>query len=428
VSSIEERLRDAYRGAADTVRPDGIRQLNEPSVLISFSGHQESGRTRRRLIIPLAAAAAVALIGALTAVIVPNALSGSRSGKSGPRPPAAAGISTRDHFIVTTAGTALIVRNADSGARVATIGQPARGLVFTGIATGDGRHWVAELWRPHRCSSWLYQFRLSSSGRPSALTPYAIPVVHELLGPIAVSQDNSTFGYAGVGCSSAAGRTPADIALVTVATKAARQWTIPKQADIFSMSLTADGSMLAFQVSPTKLFPSNAYVLSASAAPGQALARSRVVARGSQFNSGGAISSDAITPDGSQLYFTTYATGAANHNRWQLRVASLSAGTTRLLGRYSGLPETLIANPSVTRGLVVIQGLPSPKPTPSPTSAGSTPKPSPTPAGATPLPSEGGNGGISSPSLRVVLINLATGRVRDVGSQGWEAVDQLIAW
>jgi hypothetical protein len=423
MSSIEDRLRDAYRCAAATVWPDAIRNMNEPSVVISFTGQHESGRTRRRLIIPLAAAAAVALIGALTAVIVPNSLSGSRSANGGPRPPLAAGISTRDRFIVTAAGSALIVRNADSGARVATIGRPARGLGFTGIATGDGRHYVAELWRPHSCSSWLYQFKLSSSGHPSALTPYAIPVVHQLLGPIAISQDNSTFGYAGETCTSAAGRSPADIALVTVATRAARYWTIPKQADIYSMSLTADGSMLAFQVSPTKLFPSNAYVLSASAAPGQALARSRVVARGSQFNRGGAISSDAITPDGSQLYFTTYATGAANHNRWQLRVASLPAGTTRLIGRYSGLPGTVVANPAVTRALVVIQGLTSPKPTPSPSKGSSGGSPDP----ASPVNSSG-TGGHSSSGLRVVLINLATGRVRDVGSQAWAAVDQLIAW
>jgi WD40-like Beta Propeller Repeat len=447
VTSIEDRLRDAYRDAAETVRPDGIRQMHEPSVVISLPGDREVRRGARRFVVPLAAAAAVAVVGVLAAVVVPGALSASRSAHGGYQPPTAQGAGPSDRFIVSSngAGTDLIIRNARSGARVATMPTPARGLTFSGLATGDGRHYVAELSRPGVCRTWLYQFRLSGAGRPGGLTPFALPTIRELLGPIALSQDNTTFAYYGDNCSNPARTSPADLTALSIPTMKASHWTIPKQADVSSVSLTADGSMLAYNIGATKLFASAAYVLPTSAAPGSAIGQSKVVVRGSQFGRGEAIDADVISPDGSTLYFTTNGTGSAFDNRWQLRAESLPAGTTRVIARYTGLPEWIIANWSVTRAIVPVQlpvpSTPQPSPSRAPASAPSRPTPSPSDArrasGATPSPSPGlatlagkrsRSGRGPSSGLRVVMINLRTGKLVVLNPRIWYPSYPTFTW
>jgi hypothetical protein len=441
VSSIEDRLRDAYRGAADTVRPDEIRQMHEPSVVISMRGHRDSRHSPRRFTIPLAAAAAVALVGVLTAVVIPGALSGPTSKNAGRATSAASRPgSPAGRFVVALAGKSgkftsgaqkLAVRNVATGATVATISLPQRGLYFSGIATGDGRHYVAELWRPGICRTWLYQFHVNGTGHPSALTPYALPAIRQLLTPIAVSQDNSSFAYEGEQCTGGA----ADLAVLNVATMTTRSWSIPKQADIEQLSLTADGSALAYSIGLTKLYHSGAYVLPTNSAPGTAAERSRVVAAGARLGRDVAVGSDVISPDGGELYFTTYGTGHAYDNRWQLRVADLSTGVIHLIARYRGIPASyLAANPDVSQALVVIQqaGKPAPSPSPSP-SPHRTPSPSPSGPGKrspSPSPSPGkGAGGSGQPSVsEIVLINLQTGKSTVMSPDIWNPTYPVIAW
>lgn len=66
MNRIEERLRDAFAEAARTVRPDAIRGLPDPPAALR----------RRRVLAPLAAGAAVAVVIAATFVITPLVLSG----------------------------------------------------------------------------------------------------------------------------------------------------------------------------------------------------------------------------------------------------------------------------------------------------------------------------------------------------------------
>jgi hypothetical protein len=430
VSSIEDRLRDAYRDAADTVRPDGIRKMHEPSVIISMPGDREVRRGPRRFVIPLAAAAAVAVVGVLAGVVVPGALSASRSARGSHRPPAATGIGRSDRYIVAAngAGTALVIHNARTGARVGTVAAPVGGMTFSGLATGDGARYVAELWVPGVCRTWLYQFQLDRAGQPGELTAYALPSIRQLLQPIAVSADGSTFAYEGENCSNPAGTSASELAVLNLTTMKTARWAIPKQADVSSLSLTADGSMLAYNIGKTKLFASAAYVLPTSAAPGSALQRSRVVARGSHFSRGGAIGSDVISPDGSTLYFTTNATGAAYDKRWQLRAADLPGGTTHIVAQYRGFPELMAADWSVTRAIVQVQ-LPSPSgATPSPSDHGTlSPAPGkhdvkPTPAYYTRRRSG------PTPGTQLVMINLHTGKILILNPRIWNPNWPAFSW
>ncbi len=201
MSSIEDQLRDAYRGAAETVSPDTIRQLDERSVTILAPGRRSARSASRRLMIPLSAAAAVALVAILT-VVVPRALAGGQHTAHHHQSPTSSSASPAGRFLVAVNGsraTALTVRNAITGARVATVATPVRGMLFSGLATGDGRRYVAELLRPGTCRTWLYQFRLGAAGRPGPVTPYALPRLGQLLLSIAVSKDTGTFAYFAVG-------------------------------------------------------------------------------------------------------------------------------------------------------------------------------------------------------------------------------------
>jgi hypothetical protein len=454
VNSIEDRLRDAYQSAAETVTPGTIRRLDEQAVTISDPDSQLVRPATRRVLIPLSAAASVALIGLLTAVVVPQFLGAARSHgghKPSPRPVAA---SPAGRFLVAVSGRkqqTLTVHNALTGASVATIAAPSHGLYFSDVATGDGEHYVAVLWRPHVCRSWLYQFQLSPSGQPGALTPYALATSNELLNPIAVSKDNSTFAYAGEQCSASSATPQADLAVVTVASQATRSWSIPKQADVSSLSLSAGGRMLAYDVGQTKLYRSAAYVLPASAGPGTAFQRSRVVATGARFGHRAAVSSDVITPDGRWLYFITSGTGSAYTHGWQLRLANLATGRTRIIARYAGFPAALAAGPAVRRALVVDLNVSQPTPSPSaaPSSANATPSPSPTSAGSAPSPSPSRHpsrsghkeptpttvrgGGSGQPTSVLLLISLpGRGSARAfparVVNSSWNPEESAFAW
>jgi len=79
VNSIEDRLRDAYRDAAENVRPDTIRQLGGLSVTISRRPFRRSRRITSRVIIPLTAATAVVVVAIAMAVIIPQLLPALRS-------------------------------------------------------------------------------------------------------------------------------------------------------------------------------------------------------------------------------------------------------------------------------------------------------------------------------------------------------------
>jgi len=81
VSDVEGLLREALRADAESVRPDKIRPLHD-QVLPHPGPSRREPSGMHRLILPVSAAAAVAIIAALALVVVPGLVSGS--GRSGP--------------------------------------------------------------------------------------------------------------------------------------------------------------------------------------------------------------------------------------------------------------------------------------------------------------------------------------------------------
>ena len=164
MNMIEDQLRDAYRAAAETVEPGSIRPLGDHISAISETGRsaRRPGRWPGRLMIPMAAAAAVAAIAILTTLIIPRVILGARSHGRSPATPVS-------KFAVAMAGMpgvysegakTLTIFNATSGTTVATVASPRRHMYFAGVASGEAGHFVAELRRPGVCRTWLYQFRL----------------------------------------------------------------------------------------------------------------------------------------------------------------------------------------------------------------------------------------------------------------------------
>jgi hypothetical protein len=483
MNRLEDRLRDAYRAAAETVEPGSIRPLADHIFTISETASHTSrgpGRWTRHLMIPMAAGAAVAAIAVLTTLIIPRLIAGARPrGGQTPATPAA-------KFAVALSGmpgvysegaTALTIFNAISGATVATIRAPLHDLYFAGVATGDGRHFVAQLRRPGVCRTWLYRFRLSKAGLPGPLAAYPVRSVGDLLIAMAISEDGSTLAYAAGGCSLAAGNSPMHLGIMHLASRQARQWTLPARAKVLSLSLTAHGTVLAYDTRTGELARSAAYVLPTGAADGPAARHSRLAVASGSFGRSAAINSAVITPDGRQVYFTTSLLLAASGARWQLRAVELATGRTRVVGRYAGLPVFVSADPSAGRALVVDAFASSsrPAPVPSTSSIGSpvpspsaselqTPNQSPTgsasvaaapmPGGsrsatptpsasksklATPTPSASGSqmptpspsptGSATPFATRLELINLTTGRMRVIHPGiAWAPGGTIVVW
>jgi hypothetical protein len=355
VNTLEDRLRDAYRGAAETVGPQTIMSIHDQAARHGGTIEHRAGR-RARVIVPLAAAAAVSLVAVLAAVVGPQVIPArqhsqatSRShGRSTSAAPPAAGPYPRFFVALTGNGTSLSVRSATTGTLVTRMGPPSGGVHFAGLGTGNGHTFVAAVERNRVCRTWLYQFTLQASGQPSRLTPFVVPAISGVLpaGTIAVSASGQTIGYNDELCTGT--RPSAYLAVMNLASKKVRRWTTPAQADVMSLSLTADGHLLGYNIAQTKLFASVARVLPTNAAPGSAAQRGRTIAGPAQFGASTNIASDVISADGSALYFTTNATGAAlgKHIAGRLRVADLGTRRLSVLDSFAGLPVSVTADPS----------------------------------------------------------------------------------
>jgi WD40-like Beta Propeller Repeat len=379
VSRLEERLRDAYRGAADTVIPDTVRDLGEPAVPRPGSGPRPTRWWRG--LTPLAAAAAVTVIAVLAAVLPKP----SSQDQQSPAPAAA------PRFLIADprGGSPLEVRDAATGALVATVtlptepgsqaptGNPAAdGRTYIGsVATADGYHYVVSLYRLNHCRSWLYQFRLNAQGQPSAVRPLAaLPTVGAQLLGLTVSGDGQMIGYTTSACTGS-GPQPFYVAVTDIRTGQTKRWSTPAAG---RPSLTADGSMLYYTIN---LSTPVVRGMPTSVAPGPAADRSRTVVRAAAFGPADLISFAAISPDGSTLYFATYPEGRAGPGVGQIRALNLATGRPRVVYTPAGQPGLVTADPAVQNFLLQIQ------------QPGTTPP-------------------------RLARLDLATGRVTDLPS-GW---------
>lgn len=436
MNDIEYRLRDAYFGATQTVTPDTIRELDQFSATISWPATPTpTVRPRpRRWMIPLSAAAAVVAIAATIAIVLPQVLAGLRADSN--HGPAVTGSPAR-HFLAATSadGATISIHNATTGATVATIEPPVPGLNFNSLATGNGVSYVAAAWREGVCGTSLYGFRLTSSGRPTALAKFGPGSVNELISQLAVSKDGSTLAFWGSKCAQVRSDVADDLGVMNVATRHIRLWSIPGQVNVNPLYLSADGRLLEYSVPASKYSPSAIYLLSTSAAPGAAANRSRVLARAAQFGVSAQINSAVMTPQASTVYFTTNTAGTFTRP-WQLRAVSVATGRSRLIGGGpAGLPDPLAANPSATQAILIIESpaasYVSADPSTSPT-AGPFPSTSPT---AGPFPSTTSTTRVTSVELRlpeqhalVLRVDLATGKFTVLKQALWQPQTFTYFW
>ena len=352
MSSLEDRLRNAYRSAVDSAAPAAMQDLEDLIIRRSQRARQKDGR-RRRVMVPVAAAAAVTAV-AVLAVALPHALGLKQAGQRPPTAPPAG-----PKFLIEDAGGIfpLVVRNAATGARVAQVKlkEGGRTYVFP-VTTPDGRTFVAVLYQLDPCRSWLYQFRLSAQGQPTAPTAFAaLPTTGRQILSLAVSENGRELAYVATGCGSPG---PSYLAVTDITTRQTRQWALPAGSWADNVSLTANGSLLSYILQRNSSPNSSVVrVMPTDAAPGSVAERGRTVARAAQFGRSDLISFAAVSADGSAVYFTTYPEATFPPLPWagQVRVVDLATGRSRLVGAPAGQPGLVAADPSVRHLLLQIQ-------------------------------------------------------------------------
>lgn len=249
----------------------------------------------------------------------------------------------------------MVVVNARTGARGAAIRLPFPATALTGVATGDGRTFVAAA-RTAACRTSLYRFGVSAQGRPTALTAFgSVPGVIATPWDMALTRDGRTIAYDAMACGQAPGRRSLDqprngyLAVVNAVTGQARHWTFTvgtgRGAQALhgtgDVSLSADGRVVAFAD----------WVLRTDAAPGSLVRRGRVVARNRDLGRSTILGGLEIARDGKTVYFGTF---RIRHNKpaggnWQLRAFDVASGRTRLvrsLPGSQGTPAAVASDPT----------------------------------------------------------------------------------
>jgi hypothetical protein len=316
MNRLEDRLRDAFKADADTVRPETI-----PSV--PARPHRPARSRRARILIPLAAATAViaVVVGVSLAVPLVGA-PGQRTGTESPSPsrfpfptveppvshaplpqpvfghdgqPASTGVPASaslpgvpKYYVTATIGQpaadgvppqSLVVRVTATGTVVGTVEAPP-GTSFISepvvAATAGDRTFITAI-SPNssECSSQLYQFQLNGQGVPGPLTPLniTIPGTYVETGTLVITPDGSTIAYDTDLCS----QNRAEIGIIDLATRHVGTWEIPGTAPSSStsdLSLSPDGTRLVYET-----WDAGAAILSTSAPNGLLAGYSHVVSR-----------------------------------------------------------------------------------------------------------------------------------------------------
>jgi hypothetical protein len=331
VNILEERLRDAYRGAADTVRPERVPAPRWAREQVSRRGPSARRPTWRRLA-PLAAAAAVVVVAVGAAVGLPRWLSGTGTT---PAPAAPAGSPPEFMVIATDVASGgpapLRVQDAATGRMVATVSTPQADTIWTAVAdTGnDSTFILAAAPKIGGCSTLLYKLTLTAAGAPASLTPLDVPRISGFVSfnDLAATA-NGIVAFATYPCAEPADTTTI-VGIIDTATAQIKRWTIPPGWFISGdLSLSADGGKLAFGIPGTSASEPGipgVWVLSTSSVSGAVVQRAHRIARppSASIFTGPVL----ISPDGSTVYIvTSYKTAT----RYISRVAAYDAATGHL--------------------------------------------------------------------------------------------------
>jgi hypothetical protein len=263
VTQLPDLVRAAYREAAETVRPETVRDLQlgpGRNAWAAPAGTQRRGpgapQRPGRALVPLAAAASVAAIAVAATVVIPR-LGGNAPGHHRPSHPP-----TRYHGPLSALPTFIVVNHADAGgpgtSKLLTIVTTATGHVdghlnapageyLDAVAgTRGGRTFFAVAHQVGRSVQALfYKFSVSADGRPSALAPIQVRGIPTGGIPVALAAtaDGSRLAVSLDGEGQAG-----EIAIIDVASGTiTRHWPHTLSEDYSTdLSISADGRLIAF--------------------------------------------------------------------------------------------------------------------------------------------------------------------------------------
>jgi hypothetical protein len=346
MNTLEERLRDAYRAAADTVRPESLLPSAIPSPPDRDRRRPGRGPSRRRLLIPLAAAAAVIAVAAAVAVLLPRTAPGLGRGHSAPGPAASVLLTTPGYFVAMnwTQRPSMFVVNATTGAQASQISLPFPAADLTSVATGDGQTFVVAATAPEGCSTTLYRFSLAANGTPGPMTAFTT-ISGQIGDPweMAVSANGQFVAYQTLACDHRSveqllkalkDHQPRQgyLSVLDTVTGRTKQWTYQTNdgfmAGTGNVSISANGGVVGFAN----------MVIDTSAPAGSLAAHARVVATNGEFGASTDLGGLNVSPDGTTAYFETnqVANDKPTWGSWQLRSFDLATGRTGLVRGFPG--------------------------------------------------------------------------------------------
>jgi hypothetical protein len=381
VNSLEDRLRDAYRAATDTVDPETIRSppdLGAGRVWSRGGSARQNGRrsrpsamawSRGRSIgVPLAAAVAVAAIVVTASMVAPRMparpqghgpgpVGSLAQGYPGHRLPG--GAAPKFYVALQVArsqeneayATTLNVYDTATGQRVGRLPSPVRNRFFQTVAAlGNDRTFVVAASYgqrssngPRTCGTWLYQFRLTAQGKPTGLTQ----LMPEIAGfaqsnALAASADGTTVAYDTAQCTeTSVPRDDGQVGLLNVSTHQAKTWTYKSPATPESLSLSADGSLLSLVSNPSNGTPDSsdsfnlAWALRTASPPGQLGQRYRKLSGPPE-----GVAAAVLSPTGSVLISAVpHLYPRSAHWRWRLTLDTYQLTTGRLIREQRVFPR-----------------------------------------------------------------------------------------
>jgi hypothetical protein len=385
VNELEQRIGDALRADAATVGPESIpgvppRPLRPSLRRTAAPGSRRTAgpwSTRGRVLVPLAAAAAVAatVVGLTVARPLPGSgrpapgaavaspspghrlllpTTGRQPAHPGPLPKPVLGPTASRGVSATTAapgvpryyvtiyitgvGTPavsdrLIVRDTATGKVVGQLDPPAN-AVFAGLAaTAGGRAFVTAISSGNSCTtSGLYQFRLNAQGQPEPPVSLRVAVpgnIAQSVGDLAITPDGQTIAYATNGCDGSAKA----VGLINLATRHVRVWNEsggPGNSltdQVQSLSLSASGGLLSYEsAGPVR-------ILNTSAPGGSVFDHSRVVSAttfwGALASDGASFYGCALSPNDGML---------PNVGTLTYYELPLAGGRQQVIGRWANVP------------------------------------------------------------------------------------------
>lgn len=353
MNDLESRLKDAYSAATDTVTPDKIRELNEQSVLITWPGSKRP-RPERRWVMPVTAAATVAVI---AAVALPSLLTPARG-----RPAGAAPLGERFLSSLKPNSQKFFIINALSGVKVAVVSPPSAHEIFRTAVTEDGINYVTAVARPGACGTRLYKFRLNSAGKPSPLTPFDGGRPLQDVTMLAVSAGENAFVYLVHACPPAKS-VLGNLYFTNFKTGLRRRWFVGSFSRVNGISLSEDGSTLA--VGGTFLFGARSAIglIDTSGKQGAVASRGRLLVTGDNVGRHHkfSVALPTITPDGRTVFFVSIGPGRTSPGEQIRSMPSRNEYPKhiRLVARTTSLTDLAI-DPSARRAIGIHQAGPRP--------------------------------------------------------------------